>query len=118
MNEKNRKETGIEYGYEPTDMALNVQFSSAILIALVIFKTMATAISIGGGFGGGVFTPSLMIGAMLGGAYGIVVTSIFPELSSGPSAYTIVGMGGVAAAVMGAPISTTLIVFELTDDYP
>jgi len=55
---------------------------------------------------------------MLGGAYGIIVTSIFPELSSGPSAYTIIGMGGVAAAVMGAPISTTLIVFELTDDYP
>ena len=59
-----------------------------------------------------------MIGAMLGGAYGMVVTSIFPELSSGPSAYTIIGMGSVAAAVMGAPISTTLIVFELTDDYP
>jgi len=55
---------------------------------------------------------------MLGGAYGIVVTSIFPDLSSGPGAYTIVGMGAVAAAVLGAPISTTLIVFELTDDYP
>jgi len=58
------------------------------------------------------------VGAMLGGAYGIVVTSIFPDLSSGPGAYTIVGMGAVAAAVLGAPISTTLIVFELTDDYP
>ena len=105
-------------GYEATDFALKMQYSLAILISLMIFKVIATAISIGGGFGGGVFTPSLMIGAMLGGAYGIIVTSIFPELSSGPSAYTIIGMGGVAAAVMGAPISTTLIVFELTDDYP
>ena len=105
-------------GYEATDFALKMQYSLAILISLLIFKVIATAISIGGGFGGGVFTPSLMIGAMLGGAYGIIVTSIFPELSSGPSAYTIIGMGGVAAAVMGAPISTTLIIFELTDDYP
>ena len=48
----------------------------------------------------------------------LIVSNIFSELSSGPSAYTIIGMGGVAAAVMGAPISTTLIVFELTDDYP
>ena len=55
---------------------------------------------------------------MRGGAYGIVTTSIFPELSSGSGAYTIIGMGAVAAAVLGAPISTTLIVFELTDDYP
>ncbi|MEE2746092.1 MAG: chloride channel protein [Pseudomonadota bacterium] len=105
-------------GYEATDLALKVQFSLAFLIALVIFKTLATAICIGGGFAGGVFTPSLMIGAMLGGAYGIVATSIFPDLSSGPAAYTIIGMGGVAAAMMGAPISTTLIIFELTDDYP
>ncbi len=105
-------------GYDATDMALKVQLPLTLLISLVFMKILATSICIGSGFGGGVFTPSLMIGAMLGGAYGIVATSIFPELSSGPGAYTIVGMGAVAAAVMGAPISTTLIVFELTDDYP
>ncbi|MDP6429846.1 MAG: chloride channel protein [Rhodospirillales bacterium] len=105
-------------GYEATGLALQGQFPLALLIALVVVKTFTTAISIGTGFGGGVFTPSLMIGAMLGGAYGIVATSIFPELSSGAGAYTIIGMGAVAAAVLGAPISTTLIVFELTDDYP
>ena len=105
-------------GYEATDLALNEVFPLALLIVLVVVKTFTTAISIGTGFGGGVFTPSLMIGAMLGGAYGVVVTSIFPELSSGAGAYTIIGMGAVAAAVLGAPISTTLIVFELTDDYP
>jgi len=81
-------------------------------------KILATSVCIGSGFGGGVFTPSLMVGAMLGGAYGIIVTAIYPELSAGPGAYTIIGMGAVSAAVLGAPISTTLIVFELTDDYP
>ena len=105
-------------GYDATDMALKLQLSLALLITLVVMKIAATAICVGSGFGGGVFTPSLMIGAMLGGAYGIIATSIFPDFSSGPGAYTIVGMGAVAAAVLGAPISTTLIVFELTDDYP
>jgi len=89
-----------------------------LLIALIFMKMLATSICIGSGFGGGIFTPSLMIGAMLGGAYGIVATDIFPEFSSGPGAYTIIGMGAVSAAVLGAPISTTLIIFELTDDYP
>ena len=105
-------------GYDATDLALQSQFPLYLLVLLVVAKIMATSLSVGGGFGGGVFTPAIMLGAMLGGAYGIVATSVFPDLSSGPAAYTIVGMGGVAAAVMGAPISTTLIVFELTDDYP
>jgi CIC family chloride channel protein len=105
-------------GYDATDMALNLELSLSLLIMLVAMKILATSICIGSGWGGGVFTPSLMIGAMLGGAYGIIVTNILPELSSGPGAYTIIGMGAVAAAVLGAPISTTLIVFELTDDYP
>lgn len=104
-------------GYAATDAALNQSLTLQILFALVIAKTVATAISIGCGFGGGVFTPSLMIGAMLGGAYGILVTQIFPDYSAGAGAYTIIGMGAVAAAVLGAPISTTLIVFELTGDY-
>jgi len=104
-------------GYDATDLALKVEYSLALLIVLVMAKTAATAISVGGGFGGGMFTPALMIGAMLGGGYGLIATDVFPHQSSGPSAYTIVGMGGVAAAVMGAPISTVLIIFEMTDDY-
>ena len=82
-----------------------------------MLKIAATAISLGCGFGGGVFSPSLFIGAMLGGAYGIIATLAFPELSSGHGAYTIIGMGAVAGAVLGAPISTILMVFELTNDY-
>ena len=105
-------------GYDATDLALKVQLPLYLMVSLIFMKILATSICIGSGFGGGVFTPSLMIGAMLGGSYGIIVTGMFPELSSGPGAYTIIGMGAVSAAVLGAPISTTLIVFELTDDYP
>jgi CIC family chloride channel protein len=104
-------------GYGATEAALQVSFSLALLIAVGVAKLVATAISLGFGFGGGVFSPSLVIGAMLGGAYGIVVAGLSPELSSGPGAYTIVGMGAMAAAVLGAPISTTLIVFEMTGHY-
>ncbi len=104
-------------GYEATDAALSERYDLWLLLALLVFKTAATAISLGTGFGGGVFSPSLVIGAMLGGAYGIIATSVFPELSSGHGAYTIVGMGAVAGAVLGAPISTILMIFELTGDY-
>ena len=103
-------------GYESTDAALSASYPAWLLIALIVAKTAATAISIGSGFSGGVFSPSLFIGAMVGGAFGVVATSAFPELSSGYSAYTLVGMGAVAGAVLGAPISTTLMMFELTND--
>lgn len=104
-------------GYGATEAALAVAFPLSVLIAVGVAKMAATAISLGFGFGGGVFSPSLVIGAMLGGAYGIVATLVFPDLSSGPGAYTLVGMAAVAAAVLGAPISTALIIFEMTGDY-
>ena len=104
-------------GYEATDAALSELYPLWLLIVLIVLKIAATAISLGCGFGGGVFSPSLFIGAMTGGAYGIIATLAFPELSSGHGAYTIIGMGAVAGAVLGAPISTILMVFELTNDY-
>lgn len=104
-------------GYEATDMALKDVLGLEMLVILLVLKTAATAVTIGSGSGGGVFSPSLFIGAMLGGAFGIVATSFLPALSSGHSAYTMVGMGAVAGAVLGAPISTILIVFELTGGY-
>lgn len=104
-------------GYEATDMALNGQLSLQFLIILVVAKVCATAISLGCGFGGGVFSPSIFVGAMTGGAFGVIATSVFPELSSGHTAYTLIGMGAVAGAVLGAPMSTILMVFELTGNY-
>ena len=103
-------------GYGTTDAALKGLIGLELLLALLAAKTAAVAISLGSGFGGGVFSPSLFLGAMLGGAFGIIATQVFPELSSGHSAYTMVGMAAVAGAVLGAPISTILIIFELTRD--
>jgi CIC family chloride channel protein len=94
-----------------------MQFGFVTLVAIGVAKIVATAFSIGWGFAGGVFSPALVIGAMVGGSFGVAATAVFPDLSSGPGAYTIVGMGAVAAAVMGAPISTTLIIFEMTSNY-
>jgi len=103
-------------GYEATDEALNEMLPLTMLITLLVFKTAATAMTLGSGFGGGIFSPSLFLGAMLGGAFGFVATGIFPYLSSGHGAYTLVGMGAVAGATLGAPISTIFIVYELTRD--
>ena len=104
-------------GYGVTELALLTEISLTLLIAIGLAKILATAISIGFGFGGGVFSPSIVIGAMVGGAFGIIATQVFPDYSSGPAAYAMVGMGAVAAAVLGAPISTTLIIFEMTSNY-
>ena len=104
-------------GYEATDLALQVDLTLALLIVLAIAKIAATAISLGSGFAGGVFSPSLFVGAMVGGAFGVIAGTVFPELATSPGAYTIIGMGAVASAVLGAPISTILIIFEITGDY-
>lgn len=104
-------------GYEATDAALNELLPLWLLVGLIMLKTAATAITIGCRFGGGVFSPSLYLGAMTGGAFGLIASQVFPELAASHGAYAIVGMSALAAAVLGAPISTILIVFELTSDY-
>ncbi|MEZ5812116.1 MAG: chloride channel protein [Rhizobiaceae bacterium] len=104
-------------GYEVTDMALWNQLPLYLLLLLIVAKTAATAITLAARFGGGIFSPSLYLGALAGGAFGIIASSIFPELASSNGLYAILGMGAVAGAVLGAPISTTMIVFELTGGY-
>jgi len=107
----------IGVGYETTSAALtgNLLLHEAMVFA--VLKVVAVAITIGGRMGGGVFSPSLMLGALTGLAFGIVATAILPDLSGSETLYALAGMGAVAAAVLGAPISTTLIVFELTGDW-
>lgn len=78
---------------------------------------IAVIITIAGRMGGGIFSPSLMIGALAGLAFGLVATSIFPTVSGSETLYALAGMGAVAASVLGAPISTVLIVFELTGNW-
>ncbi len=104
-------------GYDAMDGALRQQLPLYLLLVLLVLKTVATAITLASRFGGGVFSPSLYLGAMCGGAFGLIAASVFPDVASGHGLYAIIGMGAVTAAVLGAPISTTVIVFELTGGY-
>ena len=104
-------------GYEATSAALAESYELQFLLLLAAAKILTTGLCLGAGFGGGVFSPAIYIGAMTGGAFGLAVAGIFPETVASQGAYTIVGMGAVAGAVLGAPISTILIVFELTSNY-
>lgn len=104
-------------GYEVTDKVLWNQFPLALLFMLIVLKTVATAITLASRFGGGIFSPALFLGAATGGAFGLIAGSVFPDMASSEALYAILGMGAVAGAVLGAPISTTVIVFELTGGY-
>lgn len=94
------------------------QATIVLLLALGIAKLVMTAVSLAGGFQGGLFAPSLFIGTMLGGAFGRVVMQLFsPHVVGDPQAYAIAGMAGMMAGVLRAPITAILLVFELTNDY-
>jgi len=104
-------------GYEATDAALSHHWSLQTMLALIVAKTAATAITLASRMGGGIFSPSLYLGAMTGGAFGLIAASLFPEMASSEALYAIIGMGAVAASVLGAPISTTVMIFELTGGF-
>ncbi len=104
-------------GYEATNLALKGHYGLEMLLLLLVAKMVATSVTLASRFGGGVFSPSLYLGAMTGGAFGLLAAMAFPDLASEQGVYSLVGMGAVAGAVLGAPLSTTLIVFELTGDY-
>ncbi len=107
----------IGVGYETTARALTgaLPFWTAVIYALV--KAVAVAVTLGGRMGGGVFSPSLMLGALTGLAFGEAATAILPFWSGNVTLYALAGMGAFAAAVLGAPVSSALIVFELTGDW-
>ncbi len=88
-----------------------------MIALLAIGKIIATSLTLGWGGSGGVFTPSLYVGAATGGAFGAGLLSLLPSTSIQPAAYGVVGMGAMVAAATGAPITAILLVFEMTDDY-
>lgn len=88
----------------------------ALLAVLCLGKSILTGFCIGMGFGGGVFSPALFIGATFGALFGLMLEAMVPG-SLNLSFYAICGMGAVTSAVIGAPISTILVVFELTENY-
>lgn len=107
----------IGVGYETTSLALTGTLGLQQVMIFAVIKVIAVAITMAGRMGGGVFSPSLMVGALTGLAFGLIATGVFPDVSGSVTLYALAGMGAVAAAVLGAPISTTLIVFELTGDW-
>lgn len=104
-------------GYEGTSLALNEQLEVNLLLGLLVAKLIGAAIAFGSSLAGGVFSPSLFIGAMLGGTFWYLINLFIPIDSSSQGVYSVVGMAAVASAMLGAPISTLLIVFELTVGY-
>ncbi len=88
-----------------------------VLLLLVFLKPLATSFTLGSGNSGGVFAPSLFIGAMLGGAMGHLFELWFPSISGGAGAYALVGMAAVFSATARAPLTAMLIVFEMSNDY-
>jgi len=92
-------------------------FSLLLLLILGVVKLAATTISMGGGFVGGIFAPTLFVGTMLGGAYGQVMQSTIGGKEGNPQVYAIAGMAAVMAGVVRCPITAIMLVFELTNDY-
>ena len=107
----------IGVGYQTTSSALTGQLLMHEAFVFAMIKVIAVAITFAGRMGGGVFSPSLMLGALTGLTFGLLATAIFPAFSGSETIYALAGMAAVAAAVLGAPISTTLIVFEMTGDW-
>ena len=104
-------------GYEATETTLRGGYGLTLLILLAIAKATATVVCLGSGFGGGIFSPSLVLGALVGSAFGLIAGGFFPNLGSLTSVYALLAMAAVAACTLGAPISTIIMVFELTADY-
>jgi CIC family chloride channel protein len=105
-------------GYETIEAILaNAGPSLGVLAALLLAKLLLTPASIGGGFPGGVFAPSLFLGACLGAAYGSLAERFFPGQDIVPAAFAMVGMAAVLAGAVHAPLTAILLLFEMTNDY-
>jgi CIC family chloride channel protein len=104
-------------GFETVNLTLREQLPVALLLALVPIKIIASSLSFGSGCAGGLFTPSLMLGALLGGAYGYGVHALVPHLTAEHGAYALVGMGGVLAGITHAPLTAIMMIFEQTNSY-
>jgi chloride channel protein, CIC family len=106
---------GVGYGY--VGEALNGNMAFRMMLFLVVLKLIAVTTSYASGNAGGIFGPSLFIGAMLGGTVGTVAHRLFPAYTATPGAYALVGMGAVFAGIVRAPMTSVLMIFEMTQDY-
>lgn len=104
-------------GYDTIGDALHGKLALGLLAAVMVAKLLGTCFTLGSGGSGGIFAPSLFMGAALGGMVGHVARAVFPFPMASPGAYAVVGMGAMVAAATHAPITAILIIFEMTGDY-
>jgi chloride channel protein, CIC family len=106
---------GVGYGY--VGDALNGRMALELMVLLVVLKFISVTASYASGNAGGLFAPSLFLGAMVGGTVGSIVHHLWPAHTSVPGAYALVGMGALFAGIMRAPMTSVLMIFETTHDY-
>ena len=104
-------------GYESINACLTNNLGYLLALVLVFAKILSTSLTLGSGGSGGIFAPSLFLGAMTGNFIGSLFHQAFPSSISSPGAFSLVGMGAVVAAATHAPITAIIIIFELTNDY-
>ena len=106
---------GVGYGY--VGDVLNGRMALTLMVLLLVLKLFAVTTSYASGNAGGIFGPALFIGAMLGGAVGTVAHRLLPAYTATAGAYALVGMGAVFAGIVRAPMTSVLMIFEMTQDY-
>ena len=104
-------------GYTYVGSALNGTMALRLMLLLVVLKLFGVTVSYASGNAGGIFGPSLFLGAMLGGAIGTVAHGLLPGYTATPGAYALVGMGALFAGIVRAPMTSVLMIFEMTRDY-
>jgi CIC family chloride channel protein len=104
-------------GYNYVEKVLNGNIVVKMVVLFAVLKIIATAVCYASGNAGGIFGPSLFIGAMMGAAVGGVAHALFPAYTAGPGAYALVGMGTAFAGVVRTPLTSVIMIFEITRDY-
>jgi chloride channel protein, CIC family len=104
-------------GHGAIQLVIANHFAATVLLILLVAKALASAISVGSGFRGGLFSSSLFLGSLFGSAVGAIFIRLLPGLPIDQMAYTLVGMGSVAAAIVGAPVTMILLILELTANF-
>lgn len=107
----------IGVGYQSINLILTGKMAVNIIAVALIFKLAATSFSVGAGFSGGILAPSLVLGALLGGIFGVAVNNLFPEWVATYPAYGLVGMGAIVSGATMAPITAIFTIFELTYNF-
>jgi CIC family chloride channel protein len=104
-------------GYDYVGQVLNGEITIRFVLTLLLLKLFATAACYASGNSGGIFGPSLFLGAMLGAGLGGIAHALLPTITANPGAYALVGMGAVFAGIIRVPLTSVFMIFELTRDY-